>query len=151
MPGGRNPFQLKAVLRDIDAQGIKVGDLVTVTWDYTREGDDHAGSHTGILRELDRSTGRFELNPSGSSPGHLKASLMVSSIRATQATLSPAEFQPFKRESGTTDSKTPTENPFVAKARKAAMSKKPRERTVKEHALFQPKKPNPFIDKAGKS
>lgn len=136
-----NKFKLKAALKAIDDQGIALGDLITVTWHIDAQFGGGTRSHTGVLKVLDRDTGWFELNPSGSSPGHLRSTLLASSLTATKASLSRVE-----EESGTTDSETATDNPFVAKARKAAMTKKPTKRTASENAAMP--KVNPFIRKA---
>lgn len=142
---------LEKALAAVDAQNIEVDDIVRVWWE---EGSAYGSSRewTGRLSVLDRSTGWIEIEDTDKKPGHLYLGMCANGVNLDLVSKAGKKSNPFikKAESGETDSKSPTENPFVAKARKAAMSKTPRERSVKEHKLFSPKV-NPFIAKAGKS
>jgi hypothetical protein len=79
-----NRFLLKAALRDLDEKGIRVGDVVTVTWDvdeaYAVNGE-RTLSQTGPLALLDRETGWFEISPTTRSPGHLRSSITAMGTR----------------------------------------------------------------------
>ena len=131
-----NKFKLKAALADLDSKGIEVGDVVMVTWDVPENYGGGSRKHSGTLKSLDRTDGWFEVAPSNRSPGHLRSCIAAGSMKMVKLDGEDAEKikaeiakAPQAKKSGRTDSKTATDNPFVAKAKK---------------------KDNPFMKKAGK-
>lgn len=119
-----NKFKLRAALKTIDDQGIKVGDVVSVTWTVPENFGGGTRSHSGTLKSLDRSDGWFEVAPSNRSPGHLRSSIAAGSMTMTKLEGEAAEkikmeiAKAPQPKSGKTDSPVATKNPFVAKAQK---------------------------------
>lgn len=143
-----NRFALKAALRDLDEKGIEIGDVVRVSWEVAEQYGGGTRSHVGILSRLDRSDGWFEVSPTNRTPGQLRSALtaMASSFEKLKGVEADEIRAQVTAKKSATTSKP---NPFVAKARAQAESKKPTERTASENAAMPKAKPNPFLAKAG--
>lgn len=114
-----NPFKLKQVWRHIDGQQIQVGDYVSVSWDVAEAYGGGKKYQKGVLKELHRESGWFEIAPSNSSPGHLRGFIYAMGMNMLKIT-DELEIGTVKQEIEARQPKTKPRkvNPFIIKAGK---------------------------------
>ena len=80
----------------ITESGIKVGDMVTISWEVDDRNGGGTIEHTGILEELTDTW--IKITGTNRSPGHLSmgiAAIVSSTIRIDPAEKKPADDNPF--------------------------------------------------------